>query len=180
MGEGSLLLSDQIDQSSHQEPFSHRPFERSVAKNAQTHRFQKLCSILHENGFFSFQQSAVSRWSRWSLRGCWFPHCFALDWGKHSTIFNDGSPLLKMLTAMNVISISYFTKNVSFFSFKASEDDLLRRKSLTFIDQGRDAKKTSWLHSFPVTQVIFPPDWQLLGKTFYGQKCKNKYIHKWF
>ena len=141
MGEGSLLLSDQIDQSSHQEPFSHRPLERSVAKNARTHRFQKLCSILHENGFFSFQQSAVSRWSRWSLRGCWFPHCFALDWGKHSTIFNDGSPLLKMLTAMNVISISYFTKNVSFFSFKASEGDLLRRKSLTFIDQGRDAKK---------------------------------------
>ena len=79
---------------------------------------------------------------------------------------------------MNVISKSYFAKNVFFFSFKASEDDLLRRKSLTFIDHGRDAKKTSWLHSFPVTQVIFPPDRQLLGKTFYGQKCKNKDIHK--
>ena len=59
-------------------------------------------------------------------------------WGK---TFNMAPFLSIMLTVMNVISKSYFAKYVFVFSFKASEDDLLRRKSLTFIDQGRDAKK---------------------------------------
>ena len=174
MGEGSLLLSDQIDQSSHQEPFSHWPLERSSAKNAGT-QISKIMSYTIMF-FFTFQLPAVSRWrSRrtWSLRGCWFPHWFALG-GENIQLSSMMAPFLSiMLTVMNVISKSYFAKNVFFFSFKASEDDLLRRKSLTFIDHGRDAKKTSWLHSFPVTQVIFLPDWQLFGKTFFEQKYKN-------
>ena len=60
--------------------------------NAQ---ISKIMLDLTRKCFFTFQRPAVSRWrSRrtWSLRGCWFPHWFALGGGKHSTIFNDGSP----------------------------------------------------------------------------------------